>query len=204
MIKRAIKGRVVLKTIENSVLKYDVPKKYIYNKYYPLIKSSLKEVHFKCKLNLPESEALFRNKYAFDFKIRDNSPLEVESIMRTLLREIRINCIFDGFSNNVPTESQQYKMRTIVINRLAEIHMYLEQTHMGLKQSNYEMSNLISNSQKLLRNMLFPRKELRILECYLSIMELIDDIQTVSDSQKQENIIRICQIVSEWESLERQ
>ena len=184
-----MKKNSLLNIIESSILEVDTSTRALYKKYYPLIAEELNAFGRKFNFDIPYE---FSSKSAIDSFARSSNVEFVEQKFKNLLEILRINAVCSP-KNTIPTEEEQANMRLRLEERIGAIVL-------RLPKGNSALCGCLNSANNELKGMIFPKNDKSVLQCYLLLMEALDDIDTVDEAV---TVTRITSLINQWKSLSR-
>lgn len=160
----------------------------IYKKYLPLIKHETDYCKAK-KKRLPKESISDSSTIEY---IKSYSLADVEQKFKSILEILRINAVFSK-KNAIPTGVEQANMRLRLEERIGAIVL-------RLPEGNSALCGCLNSVNNELNNMIFPKNDKSVLQCYLLLMEALDDIDTADETL---TVARITNLINQWESLSR-
>lgn len=179
----------LLKIIESSILEVDISTRALYQKYYPLIAEELNALDRKLDFDIPHE---FSSKSAIDSFARSSNVEFIEYKFKNLLEILRINVVYSQ-KNAIPTGVEQANMRLRLEKRIGTIVLHLPEENSALR-------GCLNLANKELNTMIFPKNDKNVLQCYLLLMEALDDIDTADEAV---TLSRITNLINQWKSLSR-
>lgn len=167
--------RALLAIIENSIMKKDVSLRSLYDKYMPLYYATLKDFADNVKITGLESLDVFEGRDIFNNFIRNNELKVVEKQFDKLLNDLRIWSIQNYAKSNplkIPDGIEQKRMRNNVISCIDNYIALL--TTEDIAGDYRGILEKLNEAQDMLRIIVFPRNDHRVVECYESIMSQLD------------------------------
>lgn len=192
-----MKKKDLLKIINTSILKINVPTTSIYKKYYPLICEILKDFKDKEKITNLDGFEQLHSANAFDIFIRSNTSEDIEKFFRSLVNELRRWARGQEKNIKLPDGVEQKRMREDVINKINVIAD-------SLKFATDEVVEPLYKAKEILSIMFLPKTDIRITEYYNRTTELLDNFDMTMDLRAQKEIAEQVLINIElWKNLSR-
>lgn len=176
----------LLTILNNSILRHDVSMREMYARYYPLIERSLRELE-KTR-TLPEE---FSSKARWDMFLRESNAVAIEEKLKELLRQLHLQMVRTS-AEDIPTGEEQARMRERAIQTIL-----LAATHCPSSQER----KALEDAALVLRGMIFPKRDGRVVSYYLAIMEAADDLFAGETTQKP--VSRIVAAADAWKTCAR-
>ena len=184
-----MKKNSLLDIIESSILEVETSTIALYQKYYPLIAEELKALGKKLNFDIPYE---FSSESVFDSFVRSSNVELIEKKLRNLLEILRVNAVCSQ-KNAIPTGVEQANMRFRLEERIGTIVL-------RLPKGNSALCGCLNSAKNELQGMIFPKNDKSVLQCYLLLMEALDDIDTADETV---TIARITSLINQWKSLSR-
>ena len=176
----------LLTILNNSILRNDVSMRELYAKYYPLVERCLREVE---KPGVSPKE--FSSKTQWDIFLRASDAAAIEIKLKELLRQLHLQAVRTS-AENIPTGEEQARMRERAIQTILSAA-----THCPSSQER----KALEDAALVLRGIVFPKRDRRVISCYLAIMEAADDF--FAGTWAEPPAVRIAAAADAWKSLAR-
>lgn len=159
----------------------------IYLRYIPLIQQEV--AYYKnIKRRLPKE---CDSKSALvDFILNHNSA-DVEQNFKSILETLRINAVYSQ-KNAIPTGVEQANMRLRIKERIGATVLRLPE--------NSTLREWLNSVNRELQSMIFPKSDKSVLQCYLLLMEAMDNEETEDETA---TATRITSLINQWKTLSR-
>ena len=160
----------------------------IYKKYLPLIKQETDYCKAK-KKRLPKES--ISDSATIEY-IKSHSLVDVEQRFKSILEFLRVNAVCSQ-KNVIPTGVEQANMRFRLEERIGAIVL-------RLPEGNSALCGCLNSAKNELQGMIFPKNDKSVLQCYLLLMEALDNIDTADEIVM---VKHITSLINQWKSLSR-
>lgn len=160
----------------------------IYQRFIPLLKQEVVYcAHEKGRLpkRCIKKSALIRF-------IQKHKLADIEQKFKSILEMLREAAVYSQ-NGAVPTAVEQKNMRLRLKERMGAIVL-------RLPEGNSMLCDCLNSANRELQNMIFPKNDKSVLQCYLLLMEALDDIDTTDEAV---TVKRITSLMNQWKTMSR-
>lgn len=159
-----------------------------YQQYIPLLQQEVE--YYKHKKRRLSKECISKSELIN--YIKNNNLANVEQKFKSILELLRTNVAWSK-QDEVPTGVEQANMRLRLEERLGVIALQLH-------DKNSPLCSCMISAKNELKSMIFPKNDKNVLNCYLMLMETIDNIGTEDETVTTEHITSL---INQWKTLNR-